>query len=113
MGGSGPNRPKPNMRENNEKKIWGRTRGTGQKETPGKKQGHDTLRCNTDPKTTTRRNKKENKGDKQENQQENKSSNETMHPEIAITWGRRKKRNREKQKKIARQEKKQTREKET
>jgi len=36
-----------------------------------------------------------------------------MHPEIAITWGRRNKRNREKQKKIARQEKKQTREKGT
>ena len=41
------------------------------------------------------------------NPQGNKENKEITQPEAAITWGRRKKRNREKQQKIARREKRQ------
>ena len=84
---------------------------TGQKEAPGgKKQRQDTIRCNTDPQSTTRRKRREKEGDEQENQQKNERDKEPTYPEMAIIWGRRAKRNREKQKKIAKQEKKTKRE---
>ena len=85
----------------------GKKREAGQKETPGgKKQRQDTIRCNTDPQSTTRRKRREKEGDEQENQQKNERDKEPKYPEMAIILGRRAKRNREKQKKIAKQEKK-------
>ena len=81
--------------------------GGGAKEIPGgNKQRQNTLRCNTDPQTTTRRKRREKEGDEQENQQKNERDKGPIYSEMAIIWGRRTRRNREKQKKIAKQEKK-------
>ena len=106
MGGFGPNRPKSIMHGKMKKRFGEKKGGRAKRNPRRKKQRQDTIRCNTDPQSTTRRKRREKEGDEQENQQKNERGKEPKYPEMAIIWGRRAKRNREKQKKIAKQEKK-------
>ena len=109
MGGSGPNRPKATLHEKNDR---GEEREAKQRNAPVGKQERNNLRCNTDPQTNKRRTRRKNSTNEPRNTKDNDESREITHPEAAIAWGRRTKRNREKQKKIARQEKKTKKERE-
>ena len=84
----------------------GKREGDQTKEHPIRKQERKDLRCNTDPQINKTRTRRKNSTNEPGHPKDNKDDKEITHPSAAITWGRRKKRNREKQKKIARKEKK-------
>ena len=92
-------RPQPTKSNLSRKKDWEKEREAKQRNAPIRKQERNDLRCNTDPQTNKRRTRRKNSTNEPGNAKDNKDNKEITRPEAAITWGRRKKRHRENQKK--------------